>query len=367
MTEPNGGHGGSPWREGGPPWGSGPPRWVGRGGLGPPSGRRFRRGALGALLLLVLLVAALATVVTSIATGNEAHVWVTVPVAAAVVFGLGAAARWLWRSTRTIEALMDAADRVASGDYSTRIGDVPARQLTRLANAFDQMTEQLETNEARRRELLADVAHELRSPLQVIRGSVEAMLDGLYPMDEPHLRLVLDKTKLMARLLDDLRTLSMAEAGVLAMHRETVDPRAAAQDAASTFRTVAGEAGVTLDVEVAPDAPASIEADPVRLTEVLSNLLTNAIRHTPQQGRVTVRVSRDAGGHGAAFEVEDTGTGIPADQQATVFDRFVTSADAGGTGLGLAIAKRLVEAHGGTITAISPASGGTRMRFEIPS
>jgi two-component system sensor histidine kinase BaeS len=366
MTEPHWGPG-PPWGEGGSPWGSGPPPWVGRGGFGPPSGRRFRRGALGALFLLVLLVAALATVVTSIASGGEAHLWVTVPIAAAVVFGLATTARWLWRSTRTIGILMDAADRVAAGDYATRVGHVQARQLARLAGSFDQMTERLETNEARRRELLADVAHELRSPLQVIRGSVEAMLDGLYPTDESHLRLVLDKTKLMARLLDDLRTLSMAEAGVLALHRETVGPAAAANDAASTFRTAADQAGVTVEVVTTSDAPTSIEADPMRLTEVLTNLLTNAIRHTPSQGRVTIRISRGAGGAGAAFEVEDTGPGIPVDQLATVFDRFVTSADAGGTGLGLAIAKRLVEAHGGTIEATSSPAGGTLMRFEIPS
>jgi signal transduction histidine kinase len=319
------------------------------------------------LFLLVLLVAALATVVTSLASGNEAHLWVTFPIAAAVVLGLVVTARWLWRSTRTIGALMDAADRVAAGDYATRVREVPIRQLARLAGAFDQMTERLETDEKRRKELLADIAHELRSPLQVIRGSVEAMLDGLYPTDESHLRLVLDKTQLMAKLLDDLRTLSMAEAGVLALHREAVDPRVAAEEAASTFRTVADEAGVTLEVTVASDAPRSIDADPTRLSEILANLLTNAIRHTPRQGYVTVRVSRDGGGAGAAFEVEDMGPGIPVDQLATVFDRFVTSADAGGTGLGLAIAKRLVEAHGGTIAASSPASGGTRVRFEIPS
>ena len=122
---------------------------------------------------------------------------------------------------------MDAADRVAGGDYATRVGGCRARQLGRLAGAFDQMTERLETNEQRRRELLADVAHELRTPLQVIRGSVEGMLDGLYPADEAHLRPVLDETELMARLLDDLRTLSMAEAGVLELHRETIDPRVA--------------------------------------------------------------------------------------------------------------------------------------------
>jgi len=348
-----------------PPWGEGPPPWVGRGGFGPGGGRRFRRGALFALLLLVLLVSALATVVSRIATGNPPHRGVTVLVTAVVVFGLIGIARWLWRSTRSVGALMDAADRVAGGDYTTRVGDVPAPQLRRLAGSFDQMTMRLQTNEQRRRELLADVAHELRTPLQAIRGSVEGMLDGLYPVDAEHLRPVLERIELMARLLDDLRTLSMAEAGVLELHRETVDPRAVAADGITAFRESAERRGVTLVVDASPDAPTTIEADPVRLAEVVGNLLTNAIRHTPADGTVTVRVGRN-GARGASFRIDDTGSGIPADQLPNVFDRFVTSADAGGTGLGLAIAKRLVEAHGGTIAATSPPSGGTSVRFDIP-
>src|SRR4029077_3611835 len=188
---------------------------------------------------------------------------------------------------------------------------------------------------------------------------------GLDPADAEHLGPVLDRTDLMARLLDDLRTLSMAEAGVLALHRETMDPRGIARDTANAFAATAADRGVALDVDAAPDTPATIEADPVRVQEVLTNLLANAIRHTPRDGRVAVRVGR-ADEDGASFEVRDPGPGIPAEQLPTVFDRFVTSADAGGTGLGLAIAKRLVEAHGGTIAANTPPDGGTRVRFEIP-
>jgi signal transduction histidine kinase len=348
-----------------PPWGEGPPPWVGREGFGPAGGRRFRRGAIGALALLVLLVSALATVVTRIATGQPPHRGVTLVVTVVVVLGIFSIARWLWRSTRSVGALMDAADRVAAGEYETRVGVVPSPQLRRLAGSFDQMTERLQTNERRRRELLADVAHELRTPLQAIRGSVEGMLDGLYPADAEHLRPVLERTELMARLLEDLRTLSMAEAGVLELHRETVDPRAIAEDGAMAFREAADRRWVALDTVVAPGAPATVEADPVRLDEILANLLANAIRHAPAGGHVAVTVSGD-GGRGVVFEVEDDGVGIPPDQLPNVFDRFVTSADAGGTGLGLAIAKRLVEAHGGAIEAIAPPSGGTRVRFEIP-
>ncbi len=349
------------WR-GGPPWGDGPPPWVGRGGFG-GQGRRFRRGAVVAFLLLVLFVAALASIVASVATGRHPAPGITVAIAAVVIFGLVASARWLWRSTRSVGALMDAADRVAGGDYATRVGEVPGRPFQRLAGSFDQMTERLQTNEERRRELLADVAHELRTPLQAIRGSVEGMLDGLYPADPDHLRPVIERTELMARLLDDLRTLSMADAGVLELHREQVDPRVAAEDAAHAFRAAADEAGVSLAVSV-DGAPATIDVDPVRLSEVLDNLVTNALRHTPSGGQVTIRAA-GAHGAGAAFEVDDTGPGIPDDQLPFVFDRFVRSADRGGTGLGLAIAKRLVEAHDGTITAGPAPGGGTRVRFEI--
>jgi len=341
----------------------GGPPWMGPGRYGP--GRRFRRGAFVALAFVVLLVAALATVVGSILSGNAPAPWITVAVSAVVVVGLVASARVLWRSARSIGVLMDAADRVAGGDYTTRVGEVPSRALGRLTAAFDEMTERLESNERRRRDLLADVAHELRNPLQVIRGSLEGMLDGLYPVEEERLRPLLDETDVMSRLLEDLRTLSMAEAGVLRLELETVDPRRIAEDAVDAYRSAAADADVRLELVVEDGAPVAMDADPVRLSEVLANLLTNAIRHSPAGTSVTVRV-RGADPN-VVFEVDDDGPGIPTDQIPFVFDRFVASADAGGTGLGLAIAKRLVEAHGGTIEAITPDGGGTHMRVRIPS
>jgi two-component system, OmpR family, sensor histidine kinase BaeS len=345
---------GPPWRRGGtgPPWG------------GP--GRRFRRGVLVVLLVLVLLVSTLATVVASLLTGNAPAHWITVVVSVVVLLGLAASARLLWRNARTVGALMDAADRVAGGDYATRVPDTDASQLGRLTAAFNEMATRLQTNEQRRRELLADIAHELRTPLQVIRGTLEGMLDGLYPADPDRLSPLLDETIVMARLLDDLRTLSMAEAGVLELHRETVDPHAVVEDAMHAFRSMAGAAGVTLVFEHAADVPATIEADPVRLSEVLTNLLANALKHTPSGGKVTVRTAAAPAG-ALSFTVEDTGRGIAPDQLPFVFDRFVTSADTDGTGLGLAIAKRLVEAHGGTIDATSTVNGGTTIHFTIPA
>jgi two-component system, OmpR family, sensor histidine kinase BaeS len=318
------------------------------------------------LVVLVLLVAALASLVASIVSGNSPPALISVTTAAVVLIGIFGAARWLWRSTRSIAALMDAADRVAGGDYSTRVGQVPARGLQRLAGAFDEMTQRLETNEKRRRELFADIAHELRTPLQAIRGTVEGMLDGLYPSDEEHLRPVLERTVVMARLLEDLRTLSMAEAGVLTLHKESVDPAGVANDAIEAQRSAADEAGVGLTCVAQPGTPATIDADPVRLSEVLTNLLVNAVQHTPRGGQVSLSVSLD-GARGVVYQVDDTGSGIPADKRPLIFDRFVTSADRGGTGLGLAIAKRLVEAHGGRIEATDAPGGGTRISFNVPS
>jgi len=317
------------------------------------------------LTVLVLVVAMLASLVAAVASGNAPSPAITVAVSAFVLIVLGLTARWLWRTTRSVGALMDAADRVAQGDYDTRVGTVPARQLQRLAGAFDEMTERLETSEERRRELLADVTHELRTPLQAIRGSIEGMIDGLYPADAEHLRPVIERTELMARLLDDLRTLSMAEAGVLTLHRETVDPVVAARDAADAMRPLADRGGVAVTVGGEGSPPETIEADPVRLDEVLTNLLTNAIQHSPAGGRVAVTVGGGPDG-GTIFTIDDSGSGIPVDQLPVVFERFVTTADTGGTGLGLAIARRLVEAHGGTIDASVAPTGGTRIRFRLP-
>jgi signal transduction histidine kinase len=351
MPDPRG-HGGPPW--GGPGW-NGP-------GFGP--GRRFRRGAFIFLSILILLVAALATVVASVITGNTPPFGIAIAASVVVLVGLVMSARWLWRNARTIGSLMDAADRVAGGDLGTRVPESDARQLGRLTSAFNEMAERLETNEQRRRELLADIAHELRTPLQVIRGSVEGMLDGLYPVDAERLQPLLEETVVMARLLDDLRTLSMAEAGVLELHRETVDPDALAAETVQAFMPMAEEAGISLTAE-RDDAPTTIEADPVRVAEILTNLIANALRHTPSGGRVTVRIEPAPGG-GATFTVRDTGPGIERALLPFVFDRFTTSSGADGTGLGLAIAKRLVEAHGGTIEATSPAGGGTTIRLVIP-
>jgi signal transduction histidine kinase len=227
------------------------------------------------------------------------------------------------------------------------------------------MTERLGSNEQRRRDLLADIAHELRTPLSVIQGHTEGMLDGLYPADPAHLEPLLEETKVMARLLDDLQTLSTAEAGALRLHRELIQPGQLVEDAVAAFRTRAATAGVDLKAR-AEDGLPLIEVDSVRMAEVLSNLVSNALRHTPSGGSVLIAADRDGDGRGVAFTVRDTGVGIPAETLPHVFDRFVKGADSRGAGLGLAIARTLVEAHGGRITAESAPGHGTTMRFVVP-
>ena len=284
---------------------------------------------------------------------------VVVLVALAAVFVVRAGRRF----ASPVADVMEAADRVAAGDYGTRVEERGSREVRRLGRAFNEMTQRLGTNEARRRQLLADVAHELRTPLSVIRANLEAILDGLYPMDEAHLRSVLEETTVMSRLLDDLQTLSTAEAGALTLHREQMEPRQLIDSAVESFTAQAKDRGVRLEGRADTNTLPQIEVDRLRIGEVLSNLLSNALRHTPSGGEVVVTAV--AAADGVEFAIADTGTGIAEVQLPHVFDRFSRASDSPGAGLGLAIAKSLVEAHGGEIRARSD-STGTTITFMVP-
>ena len=267
------------------------------------------------------------------------------------------------RFASPVADVMEAADRVAAGDYETRVEERGPREVQRLGRAFNAMTERLGSNEARRRQLLADVAHELRTPLSVIQANLEALLDGLYPIDEEHLRSVLEETRTMSRLLNDLQTLSTAEAGALTLHRESTTLRDLLDAAVRSFSAQATETGVRLETRVA-DALPDLEVDRLRVGEVLGNLLSNALRHTPAGGTITLAAVAVSGGVEVA--VSDTGAGIPPDRLPHVFDRFSRAPDSPGAGLGLAIARSLVEAHGGQIRAESTPAG-TTISFVFPA
>ena len=264
-----------------------------------------------------------------------------------------------------LDELAAAAGRVETGDFGARVRVPPhgSRDLRALTTAFNTMAARLEAEEDRRRRLLADLGHELRTPIAVIEGHLEAVLDGVYPADEAHLDPILDETRVLARLVEDLRTVSLAEAGSLTLHREPVDPGHLVADVVAALSQRAEARGATLGVDVEPALP-ELEVDPVRIHQVLSNLLDNAIRYTPAGGTVHVVARRHDGS--VEVSVTDEGPGLSPDLRETLFDRFVKSPESPGSGLGLAIAKAIVEAHGGTIRAEAGSSGGTRIAFSLP-
>jgi signal transduction histidine kinase len=375
---PDGGSAGtSPPGHGGRGSGWGPPRrrppWWPENEPWPPAdwhGRRRAWRGFGCLfgLLFLLVVGSFVAVAAFVLSqfGWFAAVVVAVVLIAIVVsFG-----RFIGRSGRVLDELLEATRRVEAGDYSVRV-PVPERgprPLRQLVSGFDTMVERLEADERQRRSLLADVSHELRTPLAVLQGNLEAIVDGVHPADEAHLGALVEETRVLARLIEDLRTVALSEAGTLALHREPVDVGVVAADVATSFRADASAAGIELVVDV-PEELRLLDADPVRLREVLANLLANALRHTPAGGSIRLAARVPSGDQGLEIIVSDTGRGIPPDLLPHVFDRFAKSAESHGSGLGLAIAKALVEAHGGTISAMSPpgdGATGTAMTIRLP-
>jgi two-component system sensor histidine kinase BaeS len=358
------GHGPSPRLQ--PPH---PPPWWPEGEGWPPPAwhdgrRRFLRRVGCFFGLVVGLMIAASTLGAIFGGGHDGPPFGFFGVLLLIVVVV-AAGRVVRRTAAPIADVMAAADRVADGDYAVRVRTRADGEVGRLVNSFNAMTIRLEATEAQRRNLLADVAHELRTPLAVIQGNVEGMLDGVYPRDDVRLETLLEETTVMSRLLEDLRTLSLAEARALRLHREGIDPADLVADVVAAYTPRAVDAGIELRGEVPQPPPPEIEADPVRLRQVLENLVANSLRHTPRGGRVRVEAALRPGA--VAFSVVDTGQGIAPEQLPHIFDRFWKSADSGGSGLGLAIAKGLVEAHGGTISAESRPGRGTAMRFTVPT
>ncbi len=208
------------------------------------------------------------------------------------------------------------------------------------------------------------MAHELRTPLTVIRGQAEAIADGVYPGDPAHLAPILDATQTLDRLVEDLRTLVLTDAGSLALQKEPTDLGALAVETVDSFKVQAEAAGVALRSDIANNLP-SVVVDPARIRGVIGNLLSNAIRHTPAGGSVTVGVS--ASDDDVVITVADSGEGIPPELLPHVFERFVKGAGSSGSGLGLAIVHDVVSAHGGNVEVESKAGSGTRVRLTLPT
>ena len=287
--------------------------------------------------------------------------WLLIP--AGIVFALFTMAIMAFAAVRIrrmsvpLDEMLAASEKVSEGDYSVRLEEKGWPETRSLARGFNAMVEKLQASDRQRRAMLADVTHELRTPLTVIQGNVEGMLDGLYPADEKQLRSILEETQLLSRLVDDLRTLALAESGTLLVKREPTELADLIRETVTGFGSRAELGSVKLETSLA-ETP-TVEVDPVRVREVLSNLISNALRYAPTGG--TVRVSYD----GQTVAVEDDGPGIPPADLPHIFERFYKSSDSGGMGLGLSIAKVLVEAHGGKIRAESEMGQGTRISFTL--
>jgi signal transduction histidine kinase len=283
--------------------------------------------------------------------------------AALLVVTAGAFVLAMRRVGAPLADIVAAANRVGGGDLSVRVGEQGLPWLRSVAAAFNTMTERLDRQQRERQALMADIAHELRTPLAAVQGRLEGMLDDVYPRDEQQVRQVLDQTRTLARLVEDLRTSAHADSGTLRLRLEPTDLGVLVEDVAAAFQPEADARHVQLDVSAQPDLPA-IPVDPQRMGEVLGNLLSNALRHAPAHSTVTIACAQE--GRHVVLRVLDEGRGIPPGDLGKVFDRFYREASSTGSGLGLTIARGLVMAHGGTITAANRDHGGAVFTVTLP-
>jgi two-component system sensor histidine kinase BaeS len=332
--------------------------------------RFFLRFAVGVALIFVLvvvwpiiLIGQLLAVAGLPSPGSGILALVIVVLLLGAMRGTARGAR---RFAMPFGDLIEATGKVEAGDYAARVAvpDHGMREMRWLAEAFNSMAARLEIDERQRRSLLADVSHELRTPLAVLRGELEAMIDGVHPVDEAHLSAAVDQIAMLTKLVEDLRTLALAEGGTLPLHREPTDLTILAREAAASFESLAASAGVQLQVRMPDDLPL-IDLDPLRIREVLGNLVANALRYAPRGSAVSIVGAMRPGA--VRISITDGGPGIAPEVLPHLFERFAKSDDSRGSGLGLAIARRLVEAHGGSIAAERATTGGTTIAFELPT
>lgn len=266
--------------------------------------------------------------------------------------------------------LAEAARRISRGDLQQQLPVAGADEVADVSRAFNEMVSGLQGAELLRRNMVADIAHELRTPLSVIQGNLRAVLDGVYPLHRDEVAIVFDETVVLSRLVEDLHELANAEAGQLTLRRDAIGIQTVVDRGLAAVREEAAQHGVELTADVDEGLP-PVDIDADRISQVLRNLLTNAVRHTPPDGRVLVSAGLADEPGLVRVTVTDSGDGIDLQDLAHVFDRFwradkSRSRDHGGSGLGLAIAKQLVEAHGGAIGAESSDGSGARFWFTVP-
>jgi signal transduction histidine kinase len=271
------------------------------------------------------------------------------------------------RLLRPIDELGAATRRMAAGDYATPVTRPAETELASLADDVNRLGEHLASTEQRRTQLLADVTHELRTPITVIRGQAEGLIDGIVTPSDEAFAAIADEASRLERIVDDLTLLSRADEGTLDIDLVDLDLSAVAESAAERLRPQFDYADVRLVVE-AWTTPLRVRGDGDRLTQVLSNLLGNALGHTPSGGAVTVRAGRD--GQTAFVDVADTGPGVSPEEAGRIFERFhrgpVTGAARPGRGIGLTIARSLARAHGGDVTLVAGSGPGATFRLTVP-
>ena len=273
------------------------------------------------------------------------------------------------RISKPLSELTDATTSIAEGDYARRVYVSGEREVEELADAFNTLSESLERNEELRKNMVADIAHELRNPLATIRAQLEALEDGVIEADKSAIDSLMEDTVLLTRLVEDLQQLSIVEAGQLKLDLVPVEPGGTVRGVASRFEQEFSQKGISLQLDVAGGLP-QVEADQLRLAQVLGNLVKNSLLHTPDGGEITVRAASSEGE--VVFSVADTGSGINEEELPMIFERFYRTDRSraratGGAGLGLSIARSLVEAHGGRIRAESERGKGTTISFTVPA
>ena len=272
--------------------------------------------------------------------------------------------------TRPIKSLTAASHNLAEGKRTQLVEVRSSDELGELGKSFNRMSQEIENSERLRKQMTADIAHDLRTPLTVIGGYVEAARDGALDLTPERLDVLGLEINRLNRLVSDLRTLSQSDSGELIISREAVDPAGLLTKIRDVFRLQAEQKGIRLEVGTAEGLPA-LNGDEGRLMQVLENLVANAIRHTPAGGQIGLSVSPATDSTALLFKVADNGEGIPAEELPLIFERFhrvdkSRHADSNQSGLGLAIARAIVEAHGGKIWAESTPGVGTSISFEIP-
>lgn len=287
----------------------------------------------------------------------------------AVIFSLILALLLSHQMIKPIRALTQAACRLAGGDLRQRVKVRGEDELATLARTFNQMAASLQQAENSRRAMTADIAHELRNPLAVQQAHLEAILDGIYPATPESITPLLEQNRLLSRIVEDLRTLALVDAGQLRLEKTPTDMRDLTERTVERFRPQATGQGITIQVS-APQSCPPLQVDPVRMEQILGNLLSNALRFTPAGGFIEIRLDCTPEGI-IRLSVHDNGSGIPEESLPHLFERFYRadrgrSRAEGGSGLGLAIARQLARAHDGDLTAANHPHGGAIFTLSLP-